>query len=287
VIAIPERFARPEPEVSGTLPIIATFSMAIVGMVLLIACANIANLSLVRATRRGKEMALCTAVGASRFRIVRLLLTESITLGVLGGAAGVLVANGAIRLLQARPSSVDFPVHMNWSPDGRVLLFTTAVALLTRIVSGLMPALEVSRVDLATALKEGSGRSTRRKRRLTTLLVGGQVAVSMLLLTVAGLFIRGAQRAQEADLGFDRSDLQLFSVDLAKRNYDKARGREFIRRLSDEIEAMPGVRGVSVAKFVPFDLQGGEGVFSDEQSSTRPADALHVLSNTVGPDISG
>jgi predicted permease len=145
-----------------------------------------------------------------------------------------------------------------------------------------MPALEVSRVDLATSLKEGAGRSTGSKRRLTSLLVGGQVGISMLLLIVAGLFIRGARKAQEVDLGFERGNLQLLSVDLGKQNYDMTRGRQFIRRLSEEIEAMAGVRGVSLAKFIPFDLQGGEGVFSDEQASSRPSDALSVLSNTVG-----
>src|ERR1051325_2316170 len=97
--------------------------MATVGLVLLIACANIANLLLVRATRRSKEIALRTAVGATRFRIVRLLLTESLILSVLGGGAGVLMAQWGISLIQSRPSSIDFPVHMDWSPDGRVLLF--------------------------------------------------------------------------------------------------------------------------------------------------------------------
>jgi predicted permease len=282
VIAIPERFARPEPQVSESVPAMAGFSMAIVGLVLLIACANIANLLLVRATRRSREVALRTAVGASRFRIVRMLLTESVILGVLGGTAGVVVAYGAIDLIQSRPSSADFPVHMNWSPDARVLLFATCVALLTGILCGLMPALEISRPDLATALKEGSGRSTSQKRRLTSLLVGGQVGVSMLLLIIAGLFIRGAQKAQESDLGFNRNRLQLVSVDLAKQNYDRARGTEFIRRVLDEIEVMPGVRGVSVATCIPFDLQGSEGVFREEQPSSSRADALSVLSNTVG-----
>jgi len=281
VITIPERFARPEPQVSENLPMMARFSMAIVGLVLLIACANIANLLLVRAGRRGKEMALRSAIGASRFRIARLLLTESVILGALGGIAGVLVAHEAIGLIQSRPSSADFPVHMDWSPDGRVLTFSTCVALLTGILSGLMPALEVSRGDLATTLKEGTGRSTGPKRRLTSVLVGGQVGISMLLLIVAGLFIRGSQKAQELDLGFDRNHLQLFSVDLAKQNYDKVHGAAYIRRLLDDIEALPGVRGVSIARYIPCDLQGGDGGFSDEQGSSRPADALHVLSNTV------
>ena len=284
VITIPERFARPEPQVSEALPAISVASMAIVGLVLLIACANIANLLLVRATARGKEMALRSAVGASRLRIVRLLLTESLALSLLGGAAGVAIAYAAIRVMRSRPPSVDMPVYMDWSPDGRVLLFATIVALVTGILCGLVPALEVSRSDLATALKEGAGRATDSRRRLTSLLVGGQVGVSMLLLIVSGLFIRGARRAQEVDLGFNRNNLQLLSVDLAKQNYDQTHGREFIRRLLEEIHAMPGVSAASVAKWIPFDLQGSEAVFREDQVARRRADALSVFSNTVGED---
>src|SRR5262249_35025997 len=181
---------------------------------------------------------------------------------------------------RSRPPSVDLPVYMDWSPDGRVLLFATIIALLTGILCGLAPALEVSRPDLATALKEGARRATGSKRRLTSLLVGGQVGVSMLLLILAGLFVRGARKAQEVDLGFDRNNLQLLSVDLAKQNYDQAHGREFIRRLLEQIQAMPGVRGASVAKWIPFELQGNETV--EDQIASRRADALSVFSNTVG-----
>jgi len=286
VITIRERFARPEPQVSESLPAIAVFSMAIVGLVLLMACANIANLLLVRSSRRGKEMALRVAIGATRFRIVRLLLTESIILGVVGGAAGVAVANCAIRVIRSRPASVDLPVHMDWSPDARVLVCAIVISLLTGILCGLTPALEVSRPELTAALKEGGGRSTPQKRRLSSLLVGGQVAVSMLLLIVAGLFVRGAQKAQEVDLGFDRNNLQLLSIDLAKQGYDSVRATAVLRRLMDEIEAMPGVRGVSLATCIPFDQQGSAAVFSDEQASNRATDTLAVFSNTVEADYS-
>jgi predicted permease len=252
--------------------------------VLLIACANVANLLLVRAGRRGKEIALRTALGANRFDVVRLLMCESLILGVLGGAAGFLISHAAIRLIRSRPTSMDFPVYMDWSPDTRVLVFTTAVALLCGVLCGLLPALQVSRTNLATALKEGAGRSTGPKKRLTSLLVGGQVGISMLLLIVAGLFIHGAQKAQESDLGFDRNNLQLVSLDLSKRNYDRTRGQAFLDRLTDDIQAMPGVRGVSVSQYIPFDMQGHEGVFSDQQSSRQPSDALNVMSNMVGVD---
>ena len=284
VITIPERFARPEPQVSEALPAISVASMAIAGLVLVIACANIANLLLVRATGRGKEMALRSAIGASRLRIMRLLLTESLLLGILGGATGVAVAHAAIRVMRSRPPSVDMPVYMDWSPDGRVLVFATVVALLTGILCGLAPALEVSRPDLATALKEGAGRATGSKRRLTSLLVGGQVGVSMLLLMLAGLFIRGTQKAQQVDLGFDRNNLLMLSVDLAKQNYDQTHGREFIRRVLEEIQGMPGVRGVSVAECMPFDLQGNQTVFGEDQVASRRGDGLSVFSNTVGDD---
>jgi predicted permease len=284
VITIPERFARPEPQVSEATPAIAVLSMATVGLVLLIACANIANLLLVRATRRSKEIALRTAVGATRFRIVRLLLTESLILSVLGGGAGVLMAQWGISLIQSRPSSIDFPVHMDWSPDGRVLLFATGIVLLTGILCGLMPALEISRPDLSVALKQGTGPSIGRNRWLSSLLVAGQVGFSMLLLILAGLFIRGAQKAEASDLGFDRNNLQLLSVDLAKQNYDQTHGKEFIRQLLEDFKSIPGVRAVSVAKYLPFDQQGGEAVFSDEQTASSRAQALTVLSNTVGLD---
>jgi len=284
VIAIPEPYARPEPQVSENVPAIAAFSMGSVALVLLIACANVANLLLVRATRRAREIALRTALGADRFRIVRLLLSESLILGTLGGATGFLVAHGAIRAIHSRPSSVDFPVHMDWSPDAQVLLFTTAIAILCGVLCGLMPALEISRASVSDTLKEGSGRSTGSRRRLTSFLVSAQVGVSMLLLIVAGLFIRGAQKAQESDLGFDRSHLQLLSVDLSKRDYDRTRATQFLERISDDVEVMPGVRGVSFARYIPFDMQGGEAVFSDEQGATKPSDALSVLSNTVGVD---
>src|SRR5262249_24588994 len=247
-------------------------------------CANIANLLLVRATARGKEMALRSAVGASRMRIVRLLLTESLALSFLGGVAGVAVAAAAGRGMRSRAPSVRMPVYMGGGLDGRVLLFATIGGLVTGILCGLVPALEVSRPDLATALKEGAGRATGSRRRLTSLLVGGQVGVSMLLLIVAGLFIRGARKAQEVDLGFDRNNLQLLSVDLAKQNYDQTHGREFIRRLLEEIQTMPGVREASVAKWIPFEHQGNEAAFREDQVGSRRADALSVFSNTVGED---
>jgi hypothetical protein len=284
VTTIAERFARPEPQVSEATPAIAVFGMAVVGLILVIACANIANLLLARGIRRGREMALRAALGAGRTRIVRLLLTESLVLGLCDGAAGLLLADFGIRLLRSRPATVDLPIHSDWSPDGGVLVFATAVAMLTGIVCGLLPAIEVSRLNLTATLKEGAGRLTRSKRRLSSLLVGAQVAVSLLLLIVAGLFIRGAQKAQSADLGFDCQNLQLLSVDLIKQNYSPTHACEFIRRVLDEIRSMPGVRAAAVAKFIPFDFQGSAAVLRGDQAANQTSEASAVLSNIVGPD---
>jgi predicted permease len=281
VITVPERFARPEPQVSQATPVIAVFSMVLVGLVLLLACTNISNVLLIHAVERGKEIAVRSALGATRARIARLLLTESLLLGVLGGATGVLVAFWVTAVLQSRHSSVDLPIHVDWSPDGHVLLFATAVSLATGIVCGVMPALAASHPNLTLAINQG-GRATVRKRLLSSVLVTGQVGVSMLLLVVAGLFVRGAQKAEGVDLGFDRKNLQLLALDLSKDGYDEARGREFIRRLLDEAQSLPGVRSVSVAKYIPFAEQGGESVFRDEQAGRRRVDGVTAFSNTVG-----
>jgi predicted permease len=282
VITIPERFARPEPQVSQATPVIAVFSMLLVGLVLLLACANISNVLLVRAVRRGKEIAVRTALGATRARLVRLLLTESLMLGVLGGGTGVMLAFWVTAALRSRRSSVDLPIYMNSSPDGHVLLFATAVTLATGLVCGVIPALSSSRPHLTAVINQGGGRATGRKRLLSSVLVTGQIGASMLLLVVAGLFIRGAQKAQRVDLGFDRQHLQLLAVDLSKQGYDEARGREFIRRLLAEAQSLPGVRSTSVARYLPFAQQGGESVFRDDQAGRRRVDGVVAFSNTVG-----
>jgi macrolide transport system ATP-binding/permease protein len=165
-----------------------------------------------------------------------------------------------------------------------VLVFTTVVAVLTGILCGLMPAIEVSRFDLMATLKEGAGRFTRGKRRLSSTLVAAQVAVSLLLLIVAGLFIRGAQKAEAVDLGFDRRNLQLLSVDLDKQDYSPTRGREFIRRLLEKIRSMPGVRAAAAAKCIPFDQQGSAAVLRDDQAANQRSEAIAVFTNVVGPD---
>jgi predicted permease len=282
VLTIPERFTRPEPQVSQATPVIAAFSMLLVGLVLLLACANISNVLLVRAVRRGKELAVRAALGATRARIARLLLTESLILGVLGGGTGVMLAFWVTSVLRSRRSRVDLPIYMNSSPDGHVLLFATAVTLVTGLVCGVIPALASSRPHLTAVINQGGGRGSGRKRLLSSVLVTGQIGVSMLLLVVAGLFIRGAQKAQRIDLGFDRTNLQLLAVDLSKQGYDEARGREFIRRLLDEAQSLPGVRSASVARYLPFAQQGGESVFRDDQAGRRRVDGLVAFSNTVG-----
>ena len=198
--------------------------MGIVGLVLLIACANVANLQLARAATRQKEIAVRLAIGASRWRLIRQLLTESLLLAFLGGAVGVLFANwGKDLLLVLRPWGGG-ELALNLKLDLRVLGFTIAVSLLTGLVFGLAPALRATRVDLTPALKDNARNLAGGSRSiLTKSLIVVQVAMSLVLLVGAGLFVRTLSNLQNVDAGFNRENLLLFSVDPGLNGYDRPR----------------------------------------------------------------
>ncbi len=232
--------------------------MAVVALVLLIACANIANLLLARATSRRKEIAIRMALGASRMRLTRQLLTESLALAGLGGVSGLLLAFWTARSLKAFIPPFGLAVSFDTSPDARVLGFTLAVTVITGLLFGLVPALQASRPDLASTLKDDMGAVGRRQRRfsLRHLLVVAQVALSVLALVGAGLFVRSLWKAQRADTGFNADGVVLASFDPFLNGYDETRGREFYRRLVERVEALPGMQSVSLARRLPLTLSG-------------------------------
>jgi predicted permease len=205
----PEWLARPEPDPTNSTVIAGLMFMALAGLVLLVACTNVANIVLVRATGRAREMAVRAALGASRFRLSRQLLTESIILGLVGGAAGLLLGSWISHML----SSIDLEVFGNrlvfdFGFDWRVFLFALTAAVLTGLLVGLWPAVRISRSDLNQVLHEGSrgiltgtGRSIAR-----SVLVVVQVAVSLTLLVVAGLFVRSTRNAEHTYFGFEPPD---------------------------------------------------------------------------------
>jgi predicted permease len=228
--------------------------MVIVGLVLLIACANVANLLLARAAARQKEVAIRLALGAGRLRLIRQLLTESVMLALLGGLLGILLAYwGANYLVSFIPQN-GAPITLHFSPDLRVLSFTVAVSLLTGVLFGLAPALRATRLDLGPVLKDdarglGGGRS---RSRLGRLLVVAQVAISLILLIGAGLFVRSLQKLRGIDTGFDRKNVLMFTINAYGTGYRDTRLAALHRELLERVSLMPGVRSASLSNYSPI-----------------------------------
>ncbi len=227
--------------------------MAVVGLVLLIACANVANLLLARATTRRKEIAVRLAIGAGRRRLIRQLLTESVMLGSLGGGVGLLLAFCGTSLLIAFMSGGRYPVTLSVRPDLHVLAFTAGVSVVTGILFGLAPASRTTQVDLSTAVKEtGGGFSSgihhgRMRLGLGKALVVSQVAMSLLLLTGAGFFVRTLQNLENLNVGFNRQNILLFGVDPTQDGYKGEPLAALYQQLEQRIEALPGVRSASAS----------------------------------------
>lgn len=236
--------------------------MAIVGMVLLICCANVANLLLARATARQKEIGVRLALGATRSRLLRQLLTESTVLALLGGAFGVLFSYWATGVLLRLASSGPEPIPLDVRPDPRILAFTAAVSLLTGFLFGLVPALRVSRIDVNQTMKENAHSVTGSGARLNTgkLLVVGQVAISLLLLLGAGLFVRTLHNLQIVDLGYQRDNLLIVRVDALAAGYDSAGRAGIFQRVLESLRSLPGVSGVTLSE---------NGLFGGTESADR------------------
>ena len=266
VLGFPEKLARPDPDPDNSLPAVAAAFMALGALVLLVACFNVTNVLLVRATARHREMAIRTALGAGRARLVRQYLTESLLLAFLGAAGGLLLSFWATRYLSSLSLGTDLPVRMDFMPDVRVYLFALGAALLTGVVVGIFPALRVARRDVSSILHEGGrGSSDGRRRQIVRgTLVVAQVVGSLVLLIVAGLFIRSLGKAQTIYLGFNPSNVLNFSLDVQQIGYQEVQGREFYRELESRLHALPGVVAVGQAFSVPLGVMSTSGQVSLE-----------------------
>ena len=223
------------------LPLISTLFLGLAASVLVLACMNIANLLLVRADSREREMATRSALGATRSRLIGHLLTESILLALLGGVGGVLLGLGASQALSSIPLHTSLPVVLDFRFDWRVFAYAFGVALLTGILVGVTPALRAARGDVNRILHEGGRTSTARDHRLRSALVVAQLGGSLMLLVVAGLFVRSLEHVQHSDLGFDPNGVLNVSLDPHEAGYDEQQAREFFRNLLQSARSLPGV----------------------------------------------
>jgi predicted permease len=259
--------------------------MAAVGLVLLIACANVAALLLARAASRQKEIGMRLALGASRGRLIHQLLTESVLLALLGGAAGLAFAVWITRVLEALISSGSFPITIGIHVNLPVLGFTAAVAIATGIIFGLAPAYRATRMELTSALKEESSRTaTRGRMRLGKALVIAQVAVCLLLLIGAGLFVRTLEKVENQNLGFEQQGLLLFGLNATQNGYKGARLVSFYNELLHRLQALPSVRGATAYEYAPFmGWSNNNDIYIDGYK--RKLDNVTVRNSTVGPDF--
>ena len=279
LLVLPELSARPEPGLGGFMSTSMIVFMLLVGLVLLIACANVANLILARANGRRKEIATRTALGATRWRMMRQLLTESILLALSGGILGLVFARWAAMALMAIRIPTDLPLRLfDLRMDWRIFGFSFLAATLTGVVAGLVPAIQASRTDLAETLKAG-GRSgaSEGHHRFRNGLVVAQVAVSLLLLACAGFFIRSLQNSAHVDMGFRVDHTLMLNVDLGLQAYTEERGQQFYKQLRERVKTLPGVRDAAISSYIPMGYDASlvnlfpEGQVVNEKSNTETA----------------
>lgn len=283
---IPAEESRIWPEYRQSVIRFLQFLFALAGLVLLMACINVANLLIARGSTRHREIAIRLALGVSRVRLMRQLLTESLMLSILGGVLGLLLAVAASSLIAAFQLPNFTPVELGINLDRSVLTFTLLISILTGLIFGLAPALHFSFVDLVSGLKGKIDAPAGRFRKFTlrNVLSTLQVALSLILLIGATLFLRSLQKAQQVDLGFDPENVSLMSVDLGLQGYDDAKGKTFYTELVQRVEGLPGVRSVSLARMVPFGTSRmSKSIVVEGQSAPPNSGNISVGSNVVSP----
>jgi putative ABC transport system permease protein len=280
--------AIPLPEVAtrGVRPTLFIL-LGAVGFVLLIACANVANLLLAKSAGRQKEIAVRSALGASRFRLIRQLLTESVLLALMSGVLGVALASWGVALLVSAATG-NIPRAAEIRVDGRVLGFTLLIAIVTGVIFGLAPALQASRVDLNDALKDtarGSGGGSRRAR-VRGVLVVTEVALSVILLIGAGLLMRSFLRLRNVDTGFNPANLLVATINLPASRYSEPAQRVgFYRRLSEDLASLPGVTSVGIVQGLPLTGYDARTPMAIDGRAVLPLPERPIVSvNVVGLD---
>lgn len=279
-----ERLARPTPSVANHLPLVLSSFLMLAGLVLLVACVNVANLILVRATLRQKEISVRTALGAAPLRIACQLVTESVVLALLGGVVGTLFGIGASRLLAAVRLPGDLPVHFDFALDWRVFTFAFLVALVTGVSTGLTPVFRALKANLSDTLREG-GRSLSggtERHHIRNVLVVAQVCLSFVLLITAGLFVRSLSRAENLNLGFDPHNVLNLGMDPGQLGYAETRTNSFYEDLENRVRALPGLESATLALNVPLG-SSNQGAKVYREPTVPTEEVLQAFYNVVDP----
>ena len=278
-----ERLSRPIPYANNAFIVFSGLFLILGGLVLLLACTNIANILMARASVRQREMAIRAALGGARYRLVRQMLTETMLTALLGGIAG-LTLGAALSHLASSTHLANIPVRLGFGFDWRVFVYALAVVVFTAIAAGLSPALRATRADVNTVLHQGgradAGGKARHKVRGD--LMAAQVAGSLMLLIVAGLFVRSLSAVERMDIGFDPNQLLNVRLDPSLNNFSETQTKEFYRALVTTVRALPGVQSASLASAVPIAYTlGKESVYVEGRPVPPGQKAPDMLFNCV------
>ncbi len=285
-----EAFPEPQLRVNtgdpNTLLIVAGLFLSLAIMVLLLACVNVANLVMVRATTREREMAIRAALGAQRSRLVRQMITESVMLAVIGGGAGVVLGMGASGALSRLDLHTDLPVKFVFDFDWRIFFYSLAIALLAGMVVGVVPALRIARSNMNTFLHEGSRGNTSGRHWLRDSLVALQIAGSLVLLVVAALFVRSLSAMQTMDFGFKPDHVMNFAIDAHEIGMSDGEARDLAANITARLHQLAGVDYVSHAGSVPMSvLNNGDRMMIDGAPVPVDPNALYAGYNVVSPEF--
>lgn len=281
-----ETLARPDLAVSNVVPWIAGVFLSLTMLVLLVACVNVTNLMLARSNARQSELAVRRALGAGNFRLIRQLLTESVVLAIIGLLLGLLLARFVTNWISDFRLAVDFPVRFNVTLDWSVFAFTAGIAVIAGVVTGIAPALRSGKGSLSQTLREGSrgGTGSMARQRLQSLLVVGQIAVSLVLIISAGLFVRSVRAAANTDLGFNAQNQLLMTTDIAPLHLTAAQKRVLYTQLQERAAALPGVTSAALSRDLPMGGNNNtlEATFNETVPGTK-SNSTELFYNTITP----
>ncbi len=271
------------PQIRNQMLGVSAALMGLVALVLLIACTNLANLLLARATERGKEIAIRLSIGASRARIVRQLLTECVMLAAAGGVIGVALTRWIIDSIMALKPPIEIPITLELHVDWRVLIFSMIVSVITGVLFGLAPALQSTKPDLTSALKDVASQSGVRRSLLRNGLVVAQIAVSLVLLVAAGLTLRALQQLRAMNPGFNPENALMMNFDLSLQGHQTDPGRQLRKQLLNRVQSLPGVQSASITDSMPLSMNyNGKGILIEGQQQERGVNMPQAMSANIG-----